>query len=275
MDASADDVDGEAQAGKAFLLGMQAFLRLETTGPFTGAIPQVGATRKMYVSPGITAHGDDCKTFAAKIGTALGPGNSFQIKRSACEFYDFAQDLTRLKDLAGTPEEFAVLCRPFWDRDDSSSGGDFWRQTQRFRGIGETFKLLPLLQCLNLSEDKTKRVGLQQYRFTGGTKKLQVPFHVRMAELLHVLPQELENSTELAGHNVGIDMGPAGSKEDSDEADLRRDYALVITSLGVLFRLFTPDVLAARAFTEDDLASARTSTRSHSALTSSSCAKLT
>ena len=83
MGASTDDVDGEAQAGKTLLVGMQAFLRLETTGPFTGAIPQVGATRKMYVSPGITAHGDDCKTFAAKVGSTLGPGNSFQMKRRA------------------------------------------------------------------------------------------------------------------------------------------------------------------------------------------------
>ena len=236
-------MDLRSEAGKAFLLGMQASLRLETTGSFTGAIPQVGATRKMYVSPGITAHGDDCKTFAAKIGTALGPGNSFQIKRSAYEFYDFAQDLTRLKDLAGTPEEFAVLCRPFWDRDDSSSGGDFWARTRIYRGIGETFKLLPLLQCLNLSEDKMKRVGLQQYRSTGGTKKLQVPFHVRMAELLHVLPQELEKSSKLAGQNTGINMGDAGSEEDSDEAALHRDYELVITSLvGALLDLFTPSV---------------------------------
>jgi hypothetical protein len=80
-----------------------------------------------------------------------------------------------------------------------------------------------------------------------------------MAELLHVLPQELKKSSELAGQNEGIDMGDAGSEDASDEADLRRDYELVITNLGALFLLFTPDVPAARAFTEDDLASARTS----------------
>jgi hypothetical protein len=258
-DVDGDDVDGDVQAGKALLVGMQAFLRIDTTGPIIGSLPQVAATRKMYVSPGITAHGNDGKTFAAKIGNALGPGNSFQIKRSACEFYDFAQDLIRLKELA-TCDEFAVLCRPFWDKDDSSSGGDFWAKTRIYRGMGLTFSKLPLLQLLNLSEDKMKRVGLQQYRFIGGTKKLQVPFHVRMAELLHVLPQELVKSTELAGQNEGIVMGDAGSEDASkDEADLRLDYKLVIDNLGALNRLFTPDVEVARAFTEDYLASARTS----------------
>jgi hypothetical protein len=164
--AASTDVDGEVQAGKALLVGMQAFLRLETMGPFIGSLPQVAAIRKMYVSPGITAHGDDYKTFAAKIGNALGPGNSFQIKRSACEIYDFAQDLIRLKELA-TCDEFAVLFRPFWDKDGSSSGGDIWAKTRIYRGMGEAFKKLPLLQCLSLSEDKMKRVGLHKYRFTG------------------------------------------------------------------------------------------------------------
>jgi hypothetical protein len=182
------------------------------------------------------------------------------MKRTAYENYDFAQDAIRLKELAGTPDEFTVLFRPFWDKDDdSSSGGDILRQTKCLRGMGETFSKLPVLQCLNLSEDKMKRVGLHKYRFTGGPKNAHVPFHVRMAELLHVLPLELKKSSELAGHNVGIDMGAAGSEDASDEAGLRRDYELVITNLGALFLLFTPDVPAARAFTEDDLASAGTS----------------
>ena len=81
-------------------------------GPFLGSLEQVAAIRKIYVSPGITAHDDDCKTFAAKVGSALGPGNSFQMKRSAYETYDFAQDVIRLKDLSGTPDEFADLFRP-------------------------------------------------------------------------------------------------------------------------------------------------------------------
>ena len=100
---------------------------LGSLGPFLGSLEQVAAIRKIYVSPhaGITAHDDDCKTFAAKVGSALGPGNSFQMKRSAYETYDFAQDVIRLKDLSGTPDEFADLFRPFWDKDDdSSSGGD-------------------------------------------------------------------------------------------------------------------------------------------------------
>ena len=76
-----------------------------------------------------------------------------------------------------------------------------------------------------------------------------------MAELLHVLPLELGKSTELAGQNEGIGMGDAGSEDASkDEADLRLDYKLVIDNLGALNRLFTPDVEAARAFTEVDLA---------------------
>jgi hypothetical protein len=80
-----------------------------------------------------------------------------------------------------------------------------------------------------------------------------------MAELLHLLRQELEKSSELAGQNVGINMGAAGSEEESNEAALHRDYELVITSLGALLDLFTPNVLAARALTEENLASARTS----------------
>jgi hypothetical protein len=133
-----------------------------------------------------------------------------------------------------------------------------WVKTTYLRDMGVTFSKLPVLQLLNLSKNN-KSVGLYQYRFTGGTKTLQVAFHVRMAELLHVLPQELEKSSELAGQNDGINVGDAGSEEDSDEADLRRDYELVIKSLGALFLLFTPDAPAARAFTAEDLASAGTS----------------
>jgi hypothetical protein len=51
-------------------------------------------------------------------------------------------------------------------------------------------------------------------------------------------------------------MGAAGSEEDSDEAALHRDYQLVITRLGALLLLFTPSVSAARALTEENLASA-------------------
>jgi hypothetical protein len=80
-----------------------------------------------------------------------------------------------------------------------------------------------------------------------------------MAELLHLLRQELKKSSELAGLNEGINMGAGGSEEDSDEAALHRDYELVITSLGALLDLFTPNVLAARALIAGDLASARTS----------------
>jgi hypothetical protein len=80
-----------------------------------------------------------------------------------------------------------------------------------------------------------------------------------MAELLHLLRQELEKSSGLAGLNEGINMGAAGSEEDSDEAALHRDYELVIKSPGDLLDLFTPNVLAARAFVAEDLASARTS----------------
>jgi hypothetical protein len=182
------------------------------------------------------------------------------MKRSAYEIYDFAQDAISLKELADTSDEFADLFRPFWDKDDdSSSGGDMWRQTSKLREMGATFSKLPLLQCLNLSENKMKRVGLHQYRFTGGAAKKYVAFHVRMAELLHVLPQELEKSSELADQNDGITIGDAGSEDASDEAPLRRDYALVIKSLGAFFLLFTPDVPAARAFTAEDLASAGTS----------------
>jgi hypothetical protein len=113
------------------------------------------------------------------------------------------------------------------------------------RHAGETFSKLPVLQLLNLSKNN-KSVGLYQYRFTGGPAKKYVAFHVRMAELLHVLPQELEKSSKLAGQNTGINMGDAGSEEDSDEAALHRDYELVITSLvGALLDLFTPSVLAA------------------------------
>ena len=54
-------------------------------------------------------------------------------------------------------------------------------------------------------------------------------------------------------------MGAAGSEEDSAEAVLHRDYQLVITSLGALLDLLTPNVPAARDLTEENLASARTS----------------
>jgi hypothetical protein len=51
MDAS---TDGEALAGKALLVGIQAFLQLDAMGPFLGSLEQVTAIRKMYVSPGST-----------------------------------------------------------------------------------------------------------------------------------------------------------------------------------------------------------------------------
>jgi hypothetical protein len=87
------------------------------------------------------------------------------------------------------------LFGPLWDKDASLSGGDLWAQTQPLRAMGETFSKLPVLQLLNLS--KGKSAGLHQYRFTGGPKKLRVQFHVRMAELLHVLTQELEKPLAL------------------------------------------------------------------------------
>jgi hypothetical protein len=124
--------------------------------------------------------------------------------------------------------------------------------------MGETFSKLPVLQLSNLSKNKGV-VGLHKYRFTGGPTNAHVPFHVRMAGLPHLLPQELEKSSELAGQKEGINMGAAGSEEDSAEAVLHRDYQLVITSLGALLDLLTPNVPAARDLTEENLASARTS----------------
>jgi hypothetical protein len=147
-----------AASTDALLVGIQAFLRLDAMGPCLGSLSQVAAIRKSYESPGSTAHDVDCKTFAAKIASALGPGNSFQMNRSAYEIFDFAQDAIRLKELSDTSDECAEL-----------------------------FRIV------------------------------------------------------------------------SDEADLHRDYALVIKILGALFLLFTPDVPAARAFTEEDLVSAGTS----------------
>jgi hypothetical protein len=69
MAASTDG--GEALAGKALLVGMQTFLRLETMAPWWRAFVQVAATRKSYVSQECTAHDDDSEAFAAKIGSAL------------------------------------------------------------------------------------------------------------------------------------------------------------------------------------------------------------
>jgi hypothetical protein len=114
--------DGEVLAGKALLVGIKEFLRLETMAPWWRAFVQIPAMRKIYVSQERTAHDDDSEAFAAKIGSALGSGNSFQMKRLAFEVYDFAQDMIRLKALAGTSKKFAELFRPFWDKDDSLSG---------------------------------------------------------------------------------------------------------------------------------------------------------
>ena len=68
-------------AGKALLLGMQTFLRLDTAAPWWQGCVQVVATRKIYVSQKSTAKDDDSQAFAAKIGSALDFGNSFQMKR--------------------------------------------------------------------------------------------------------------------------------------------------------------------------------------------------
>ena len=112
MDAITD-VDGEAQAGKVLLVAMQAFLRLGTMAPWLRGKTPRAATRKIYVSPESTAHDDDdCKAFAAKIRSALGPGSTFELKRLAFEVYDFVQDIIRLKELAETSEEFGELFRP-------------------------------------------------------------------------------------------------------------------------------------------------------------------
>jgi hypothetical protein len=92
------------------------------------------------------------------------------MKRLAFEVYDFAQDAIRLKELAGTPDEFVDLFGPFWDKDVSLGGGDLWRQTKRLREMAETFSKLPVLQLLNLSKNYNT-VGLYQYRFTGGPAK--------------------------------------------------------------------------------------------------------
>jgi hypothetical protein len=233
---------------------------LKRPGPWWQAFVQVASPRKIYVSPSTdacTAH-DELEAFAAKIGSALGLGKSFHLKRLAFEVYDFSQDAIRLKELAGTPDEFADLFGPFWDKDASLGGGDLWALTKPLRAMSETFSKLPVLQLLNLS--KNKSVGLHQYRFTGGPPKKQVAFHVRMAGLLHLLRQEWEKSSELAGRNAGINMGAADLEEDSDEARLHRgDYQLVITSLSDLLLLFTPDVSAARALTAENLACARSS----------------
>jgi hypothetical protein len=98
MDAS---TDGEVLAGKALLVGIQAFLRLETMAPWWRAFVQRAETRKIYVSQECIAKDDDSVAFAAKIGTALGPGSSFQLKRHAFEVYDFAQDVIRLIEGTG------------------------------------------------------------------------------------------------------------------------------------------------------------------------------
>jgi hypothetical protein len=129
------------------------------------------------------------------------------LKGHAFEVYDFAQDVIRLKELADTSDDFAELFRSFWDKDDSLSGADMWTKTRYLRDMGVTFSKLPVLQLLNLSEDNKRVVGLRQYRFAGGPKTFLVTFHVRMAELLHVLRQELEKSSELAGQNEGINLG--------------------------------------------------------------------
>jgi hypothetical protein len=73
------------------------------------------------MSPESTAQ-DEPEAFAAKMRSALGPGKSFQMKRLAFEVYDFAQDVIRLKALAGTPTMFSELVRPLWDKDDALSG---------------------------------------------------------------------------------------------------------------------------------------------------------
>ena len=210
MDAITDDVDGEAQAGKVLLVGMQEFLRLGTMAPWWRGNTPRAATRKIYVSQESTAHDDDdCKAFAAKMSRALGPGSSFELKRLAFEVYDFVQDIIRLKDLAETPEDFGEMFRSLWDIDQKLSGGDMWKKTIHYRDMALTFSKLPLLQCLNLSENENP-VGLHHFRFTGGPAKNYVPFHVRMAELLHVLPQELVKSTELAAGQNDVLNGLVG-----------------------------------------------------------------
>jgi hypothetical protein len=116
------------------------------------------------------------------------------------------------------------------------------------RDMGATSSKLPVHQLLNLSKDKS--AGLHKYRFSGGTKQFRAPFHVCMAELLHVrITQELEKSLALARRNDGIIMGGEDSDGDSDETPLvaMQHMQLVINGLNNLFLLFTPDVKAARA----------------------------
>ena len=89
----------------------------------------------MSPSTGACTAQDEPEAFAAKMGSELGPGKSFHLKRLAFEVYDFAQDAIRLKELAGTPDEFADLFGPFWDKNDSLSGGDMWALTNATCGL--------------------------------------------------------------------------------------------------------------------------------------------
>jgi hypothetical protein len=59
-------------------------------GPWGQAsFSQAALTRKNYVPPESTAQGDDSEAFAVKMGSALGSGKSFHLKRVAFEVYDF------------------------------------------------------------------------------------------------------------------------------------------------------------------------------------------
>jgi hypothetical protein len=133
----------EVQAGKAFLVGLEAFLRVNAMGPFSSEyITHAALTRTIYVSPSTDARTaqDEPEAFAAKMGSALGCGKSFHLKRAAFEMYNFYLDLMHLKNQSRCTGEFALLFRPFWDKDDQKplEGADLWAQTKRLRDIGVT-----------------------------------------------------------------------------------------------------------------------------------------
>jgi hypothetical protein len=122
-----------------------------------------GALRKMMIP----------KLLQQKWGSALGLGMSFHMKRSAFEVYDFAQDAIRLKELAGTPDEFADLFGPFWDKDASLGGGDLWRQTKRLREMAEASSELAVLPSPRQAETSkgVMRLSGDLYASPQATKK--------------------------------------------------------------------------------------------------------
>jgi hypothetical protein len=82
----AASTDGGGASGRSVPCGFKAFLRLDTMGPHGNAFRTSGEAalrHPIYMSPESTAQ-DEPEAFAAKVGSALGPGKSFQINEEAC-----------------------------------------------------------------------------------------------------------------------------------------------------------------------------------------------